>query len=54
MAALASLPKHRVYECARCHKKQPLERTVFSTHTRLRYCSDINACGRRAKRKGKH
>lgn len=47
---LASKPKPRLYECARCGKKQPADRMVHSTFTRLRYCADIDACGRRVRR----
>jgi hypothetical protein len=50
MAALASLPKHRTYECARCGKRQQADRMVFSSHTRNHYCAQIDACSRRAKR----
>lgn len=39
--------------CARCGKKSPVERMVFSTFTRQRYCSDVDACGRRARRKSR-
>jgi hypothetical protein len=50
MVALASLPKHRVYECARCHKRQTVDRMVRSVHTTYRYCADVDKCARRAKR----
>lgn len=39
------------HACARCGKKQKADRMVFSTHTRSRYCSDITACAKRARRK---
>lgn len=38
------------HACARCGKKQKAEQMVFSSHTRKRYCSDLGACGRRARR----
>lgn len=41
------------YACARCGKRQRPEKMIFSKHTRKRYCRDLDACGKRAKRKRK-
>lgn len=38
------------HACARCGRKQPADRMVFSKHTRLRYCRDFLACDRRVAR----
>lgn len=44
-----------VYECARCGKKlrvkDGVKQWLYSPWTRLRYCLDIDACGRRARRR---
>ena len=52
MAALASLPKHRVFACARCGRRRSADQMVFSTHTRLHYCGPrhLDACARRARK----
>lgn len=49
-----TLVKHHK-SCARCAKQLPADkqRRLFSAHTRLYYCVDIDACGRRAKRRAK-
>ena len=41
------------YPCARCGRKQPAERMVFSTFSRKRYCVDLDGCARRAERRQK-
>ena len=42
----------RVPSCARCGRRLPdPDRRVYSTWTRVYYCSAVDACGRRAKRK---
>ncbi len=51
MTAVATSTKR--YACAICGKRDRPERMVFSTHTRNRYCRDIDACSRRARRKAK-
>lgn len=38
------------HPCARCQKRQPADRMVYSRHTRSRYCADFAACDRRAHR----
>jgi len=40
--------------CARCGKRLPDEtRRVYSSWTRNHYCIDVDACARRAKRRGR-
>lgn len=39
------------HACARCGKRQPVDRMVYSRHTHSRYCQDFSACDRRAKRR---
>ena len=36
------------HACARCGRKQPVERMVYSRFTHSRYCADITACRARA------
>lgn len=38
--------------CARCgkHLRADPQHRLFSVHTRLYYCPDVDECGRRAKR----
>lgn len=36
--------------CARCGRQMPADRMVFSSWTRNHYCTDVDACGRRAAR----
>lgn len=43
----------RSLACARCGKYSSAERMVYSTWTRYHYCIDIDACGRRARRRGR-
>lgn len=42
-------PKQRTYECARCHKTLRHGNWIFS-YERQRYCTDVDACSRRAAR----
>lgn len=41
------------YACARCGKRQPADRMVYSRFTRNRYCRDLTACDRRHHRRQK-
>lgn len=38
------------HACGRCGKQQPAERMVYSKWTRQRYCADLTACAKRARR----
>lgn len=38
------------HACARCGKRQPADRMVYSKHSHLRYCRDFKTCDRRATR----
>lgn len=42
---------HRTFACARCGKRQTADRMVFSSFSRNHYCANVDACGRRAKRR---
>ncbi len=42
----------RVYHCARCGKQLRGEEWLYSRFTRLRYCTDVDRCAKRAQRKG--
>jgi DNA-directed RNA polymerase subunit RPC12/RpoP len=43
-------PPVRIYRCGRCNRAfKPDEERVHSSHSRLSYCTDLDACGRRAK-----
>ena len=41
------------HACARCGKKLPAEKMIFSRHTRARYCIDLAGCDRRAAKRRK-
>ncbi len=41
------------HACARCGKRHPADRMIYSTFTRNRYCADIAGCDRRHKREKK-
>jgi hypothetical protein len=41
------------YPCSRCGKKDTAEHLVYSRFTGNRYCPDLDACDRRAKRRRK-
>lgn len=47
MTATKAIAKH---VCVRCGKKQPADKMIYSTHTRSRYCQNMAACDRRAKK----
>ena len=46
----ATHPTKRVYRCAICNRKLG-DTYVFSQHTGARYCFDLTACDKRARRK---
>lgn len=50
---MATAAKPRTYSCARCGKRAPADRQIFSRHTRNHYCADLDACNRRAKRRSR-
>lgn len=41
----------RRYPCARCGRHHPADRMVYSTWTKARYCTDVKACEKRARRR---
>lgn len=41
------------HACTLCGKLAPAEKLVYSTHTGNRYCPDLDACKKRARRKGR-
>lgn len=45
-----TVPLTTRYKCGRCGHRDAAERMVFSRWTRSRYCQDINACAKRARR----
>jgi hypothetical protein len=45
--------KARQYACARCGRRVRPERWVYSRHTGNRYCVELDACAKRARRRKK-
>ncbi len=45
------MPKLKTQLCGRCRKRLAYPKWVHSRHTNSYYCTDIDACARRARKK---